>query len=225
MTRRHITHRPMHGMGRHRGRADGIPCKRRVPLRMTRTTRSPTWLLRRMTKGSSFSRPMTSRVSHLWFRGTLSSCARLSRWIANSCKPKSHLCIVLAGAADIFRRSLEFGHPNAGTVHSRLGEALYKLALAQAKPELTAELLQAYEHFNLGAPNCPSAAACPARRASTDRGSVTLALATNCRQSIRVQTAHYLLLTLLTQLSAMVQRSRWSHSTRTTGCCEAAASS
>lgn len=59
--------------------------------------------------------------------------------------------VCLAGSSDVFRRSLDFGHPDTAEAHSRLGESLYRLALAQEKPELTAELLQAYEHFNLGA--------------------------------------------------------------------------
>jgi hypothetical protein len=46
-------------------------------------------------------------------------------------------------------------------VHRRLGESLYKLAVAQEKPELTAELLQAYEHFNLGEHAYPSSALLP----------------------------------------------------------------
>jgi hypothetical protein len=133
--------------------------------------------------------------------------------------------MVLAGAADIFRRSLEFGHPNAGTVHSRLGEALYKLALAQAKPELTAELLQAYEHLNLGAPTCPRCG-----RLSRQTRFYRPRFGALSTDSNKLQTIHtradctHVLLMFLTQLSAMVQRSRWSHATPATGCCEAAAS-
>ena len=73
------------------------------------------------------------------------------------------ICVALAGSIEVFRRSLELGHPNAGAVHSRLGESLYRLALGKENPELTAELLQAYEHFNLGAHDCSSGSAHSAR--------------------------------------------------------------
>ena len=60
---------------------------------------------------------------------------------------------VIAASIDVLQRTLNLGHPNMGTIHGRIGESFYRLALAQERPEVThtAELRQAYEHLNLGA--------------------------------------------------------------------------
>jgi hypothetical protein len=61
--------------------------------------------------------------------------------------------IIIAASIDVLQRTLNLGHPNMGTIHGRIGESFYRLALAQERPEVThtAELRQAYEHLNLGA--------------------------------------------------------------------------
>ena len=66
-------------------------------------------------------------------------------------------CVLLGRLCRRFQEVADFGHPDTAEAHSRLGESLYKIALAK-EAELTSELLQAYEHFNLGAHTCPRCA-------------------------------------------------------------------
>ena len=133
------------------------------------------------------------------------------------------ICVALAGSIEVFQRSLELGHPDAGAVYSRLGESLYRLALGKEKPELTAELLQAYEHFNLGAHDFYSFQCLFCSRFGAHQRDMP-AQGVDSHALVKLHTAHYGPWTLLKQLHAMSQRLHWSQPTLSIGRCEAIAS-